>query len=35
LLAITGEIPRETSFEKGFPYPYTGDPKFSVLGLTT
>jgi 7,8-dihydropterin-6-yl-methyl-4-(beta-D-ribofuranosyl)aminobenzene 5'-phosphate synthase len=26
LLAITGEIPRETSFEKGFPYQYTEDP---------
>ena len=26
LLAITGEIPRETSFEKGFPYQYAEDP---------
>jgi len=26
LIAITGEIPRETSFEKGFPYQYTEDP---------
>ena len=26
LLVITGEIPRETSFEKGFPYQYTEDP---------
>jgi hypothetical protein len=26
LLAITGEIPRETSFEKGFPFQYTEDP---------
>jgi len=25
LLAITGEIPRETSFEKGFPYQYAED----------
>lgn len=25
LLTITGEIPRETSFEKGFPYQYTED----------
>ena len=25
-LAITGEIPRETSFEKGFPFQYTEDP---------
>jgi 7,8-dihydropterin-6-yl-methyl-4-(beta-D-ribofuranosyl)aminobenzene 5'-phosphate synthase len=25
-LAITGEIPRETSFEKGFPYQYAEDP---------
>ena len=26
LLAITGEILRETSFERGFPYQYTEDP---------
>jgi 7,8-dihydropterin-6-yl-methyl-4-(beta-D-ribofuranosyl)aminobenzene 5'-phosphate synthase len=26
LLVITGEISRETSFEKGFPYQYTEDP---------
>ena len=26
LLVITGEIPRETSFEKGFPYQYIEDP---------
>jgi 7,8-dihydropterin-6-yl-methyl-4-(beta-D-ribofuranosyl)aminobenzene 5'-phosphate synthase len=26
LLAITGEIPRETSFEKGFPFQYAEDP---------
>ena len=26
MLAITGEIPRETSFEKGFPYQYAEDP---------
>jgi 7,8-dihydropterin-6-yl-methyl-4-(beta-D-ribofuranosyl)aminobenzene 5'-phosphate synthase len=26
LLVITGEIPRETSFEKGFPYQYAEDP---------
>jgi 7,8-dihydropterin-6-yl-methyl-4-(beta-D-ribofuranosyl)aminobenzene 5'-phosphate synthase len=26
LLVATGEIPRETSFEKGFPYQYTEDP---------
>jgi 7,8-dihydropterin-6-yl-methyl-4-(beta-D-ribofuranosyl)aminobenzene 5'-phosphate synthase len=26
LLLVTGEIPRETSFEKGFPYQYTEDP---------
>ncbi|MGH9910842.1 MAG: MBL fold metallo-hydrolase [Nitrososphaeraceae archaeon] len=26
LLAVTGEIPRETSFEKGFPYQYAEDP---------
>jgi hypothetical protein len=26
LIAITGEIPRETSFEKGFPFQYTEDP---------
>jgi 7,8-dihydropterin-6-yl-methyl-4-(beta-D-ribofuranosyl)aminobenzene 5'-phosphate synthase len=26
LLAITGEIPRKTSFEKGFPYQYIEDP---------
>jgi 7,8-dihydropterin-6-yl-methyl-4-(beta-D-ribofuranosyl)aminobenzene 5'-phosphate synthase len=26
LLAITGEIPRETSFEKGFTYQYAEDP---------
>ena len=26
LLVITGEIPRETSFEKGFPYQYSEDP---------
>jgi 7,8-dihydropterin-6-yl-methyl-4-(beta-D-ribofuranosyl)aminobenzene 5'-phosphate synthase len=26
LLAITGEIPRETTFEKGFPYQYAEDP---------
>jgi 7,8-dihydropterin-6-yl-methyl-4-(beta-D-ribofuranosyl)aminobenzene 5'-phosphate synthase len=26
LLAITGEIPRVTSFEKGFPYQYIEDP---------
>ena len=25
-LAITGEIPRKTSFEKGFPYQYIEDP---------
>jgi 7,8-dihydropterin-6-yl-methyl-4-(beta-D-ribofuranosyl)aminobenzene 5'-phosphate synthase len=25
LLAITGEIPRETSFEKGFPFQYAED----------
>ena len=25
-LVITGEIPRETSFEKGFPYQYAEDP---------
>jgi 7,8-dihydropterin-6-yl-methyl-4-(beta-D-ribofuranosyl)aminobenzene 5'-phosphate synthase len=27
LLAITGEIPRETVFEKGFPYQYIEDPQ--------
>jgi 7,8-dihydropterin-6-yl-methyl-4-(beta-D-ribofuranosyl)aminobenzene 5'-phosphate synthase len=27
LLAITGEIPRETTFEKGFPYQYAEDPR--------
>jgi 7,8-dihydropterin-6-yl-methyl-4-(beta-D-ribofuranosyl)aminobenzene 5'-phosphate synthase len=27
LLAITGEIPRETTFEKGFPYQYIEDPQ--------
>jgi 7,8-dihydropterin-6-yl-methyl-4-(beta-D-ribofuranosyl)aminobenzene 5'-phosphate synthase len=27
LLAITGEIPRETAFEKGFPYQYIEDPQ--------
>jgi 7,8-dihydropterin-6-yl-methyl-4-(beta-D-ribofuranosyl)aminobenzene 5'-phosphate synthase len=27
LLAITGEIPRETAFEKGFPYQYAEDPR--------
>jgi 7,8-dihydropterin-6-yl-methyl-4-(beta-D-ribofuranosyl)aminobenzene 5'-phosphate synthase len=27
LLAITGEIPRETTFEKGFPYQYAEDPQ--------
>jgi 7,8-dihydropterin-6-yl-methyl-4-(beta-D-ribofuranosyl)aminobenzene 5'-phosphate synthase len=27
LLAITGEIPRETAFEKGFPYQYAEDPQ--------
>jgi 7,8-dihydropterin-6-yl-methyl-4-(beta-D-ribofuranosyl)aminobenzene 5'-phosphate synthase len=26
LIAVTGEIPRETSFEKGFPYQYAEDP---------
>jgi hypothetical protein len=26
LLTITGEIPREIDFEKGFPYQYTEDP---------
>jgi 7,8-dihydropterin-6-yl-methyl-4-(beta-D-ribofuranosyl)aminobenzene 5'-phosphate synthase len=26
LLAITGEIPRETRFEKGFPFQYAEDP---------
>ena len=26
LLAITGEIPRKTSFEKGFPFQYAEDP---------
>ena len=26
LLAISGEIPRDTSFEKGFPYQYIEDP---------
>ena len=26
LIAITGEIPRETSFEKGFPFQYAEDP---------
>jgi 7,8-dihydropterin-6-yl-methyl-4-(beta-D-ribofuranosyl)aminobenzene 5'-phosphate synthase len=26
LLTITGEIPRETSFEKGFPYQHIEDP---------
>jgi 7,8-dihydropterin-6-yl-methyl-4-(beta-D-ribofuranosyl)aminobenzene 5'-phosphate synthase len=25
LIAITGEIPRKTAFEKGFPYQYTDD----------
>jgi 7,8-dihydropterin-6-yl-methyl-4-(beta-D-ribofuranosyl)aminobenzene 5'-phosphate synthase len=27
LLAITGEIPRETTYEKGFPYQYAEDPQ--------
>ena len=27
LLAISGEIPRQTSFEKGFPYQYAEDPR--------
>lgn len=26
LIAITGEIPRKTAFEKGFPYQYAEDP---------
>ena len=26
MLTITGEIPREIDFEKGFPYQYTEDP---------
>ena len=26
MIAITGEIPRKTAFEKGFPYQYAEDP---------